>query len=69
MESFSLHACLMQMVSHSSGITQQQSSLSPSLLWLLLHPFNSLFSRTNWVSQYQKDNTSMDFNEARDYGV
>ena len=36
---------------------------------LLLHPFNSLFCRTTWVSQYQKGKTRLDFNEARDDGV
>ena len=36
---------------------------------LLLHPFNGLFSRTNWVSRYQKDKTSLDLNETRDDGV
>jgi len=36
---------------------------------LLLHPFNGLFSRTTWVSWYQKDKTSLDLNEARDDGV
>jgi len=35
-------------------------------LLLLVHPFNSLFSRTTWVSQYQKGQTSLDLNEARD---
>jgi len=35
---------------------------------LLLHPFNGLFSRTTWVSQYQKRKTSLDLNEARDGG-
>ena len=39
------------------------------LLLLLLHLFNGLFSRTTWVSQYQKGKTSMDLNEARDVGV
>jgi len=34
-----------------------------------LHPFNGLFSRTTWVSLYQKDKTSMVLNEARDDGV
>jgi len=34
-----------------------------------LHPFNGLFSRTTWVSQYQKCKTSLDLNEARDDGV
>jgi len=33
---------------------------------LQLHPFNSLFSRTTWVSRYQKGKTSLDLNEARD---
>jgi len=36
---------------------------------LLLRPFNGLFSRTTWVSQYQKSNTSLDVNEARGNGV
>jgi len=30
------------------------------------HPFNSLFSRTTWVSRHQKGKTNQDFNEARD---
>ena len=34
-----------------------------------VHPFNGLFSRTNWVSRYQKGKTSLDLNEARDDGV
>jgi len=33
------------------------------------HPFNGLFSRTTWVSQHQKGQTNLDFNEARDDGV
>jgi len=35
----------------------------------LLHPFNGLFSRTTWVSWYQKGETSLDLNQARDDGV
>jgi len=31
--------------------------------------FNSLFSRTAWVSWYQKGKASLDLNEARDDGV
>jgi len=31
--------------------------------------FNGLFSGTTWVSRYQKDNTSLDLNEAGDGGV
>ena len=34
-----------------------------------LHPFNSLFSMTTWVSWYQKGKMSLDLNEARDDGV
>jgi len=30
------------------------------LLLLLLHPFNGLFSRITWVSQYQKGKTCLD---------
>jgi len=30
---------------------------------------NGLFSRTTWVSRYQKGKTSLDLNKARDYGV
>ena len=36
---------------------------------LLLQQFNGLFSRTAWVSQYQKGKTSLDLNEAKDDGV
>jgi len=39
------------------------------LLPLLLHPFNGFFSRTTWVSRYQKGKTNLDLNEARDDGV
>ena len=38
-------------------------------LLLVLHLFNSLFSRTTWASQYQQGKTCLDLNEARDYGV
>ena len=37
-------------------------------LLILLHPFNGLFSRTTWVSRYQKGKASLDLNEARDDG-
>ena len=36
---------------------------------LPLYPFDSLFSRTTWISQYQKGKTSLDLNEASDDGV
>jgi len=29
-----------------------------------LHPFNGVFSRTTWVSRYQKGKTSLDLNDA-----
>jgi len=32
-------------------------------------PFNGVFSRTTWVSRYQKGKTSLDLNKARDNGV
>ena len=31
-----------------------------------LQPFNGLFSRTTWVSRYQKGKTSLDFTGTRD---
>ena len=34
-----------------------------------LHPSNSLFSSTTWLSWYQKGKTSLDLNEARGDGV
>ena len=40
--------------------------LLPLLLLLLVHPLNVLFSRTTWVSLYQKSKTSPDLKEARD---
>jgi len=39
------------------------------VLLLLLHQLNGLFSRTTWISRYQKSKTSLDLNEAREYGV
>jgi len=33
---------------------------------ILLQPFNGLFSRTTWVSRYQKGKTNLDFAKARD---
>ena len=36
------------------------------LTLLLLQPFNGLFSRTTWVSRYQKGKTNLDFTGARD---
>ena len=36
---------------------------------MLLHPFNGLFLRSTWVSQYQNGKTNVGLNEARDYGL
>jgi len=38
---------------------------SAIVLGTLVHPFNGLFSRTTWVSWYQKGKNSPDLNEAR----
>jgi len=38
-------------------------------IYTLLHLFNGPFSRTTWVSRYQKGRTIPDFAEARDDGV
>ena len=35
----------------------------------LVERHKSLFSRTTWVSRYQKRKTGLDLNEARDDGV
>jgi len=48
----------------SAILAIQRTQQSKELL-LLLHPFNGLFSRTTWVSQYQKGETILDLNEAR----
>jgi len=36
---------------------------------VILHPFNGLFSRTTWVSQYQKGKTTLVLTDARDNWV
>jgi len=36
------------------------------LLTTTLQPFNGLFSRTTWVSRYQKGKTNLDFTGAKD---
>jgi len=38
--------------------------LLPGSAMLLLHPFNGIFSRTTWVSWYQKGKTSLDLTES-----
>jgi len=43
--------------------TTLKSSISPGTH---TRPFNGTFSRTTWVSRYQKGKTSLDFTEASD---
>ena len=62
------HFNTLQLVNASIGV-QKQGNHFLLLLLLLLHLFNSLCSRTTWVSRYQKGKTSLDLNEARDDGV
>ena len=38
------------------------------LLYIYIHPFNGLCSRTTWVSRYQKGKTGLDLNATRDDG-
>ena len=47
-------------------IKLQQKNNDQNNKILLIHPCNSLFSRTTW---YQKGKTSQDLNQARDDGV
>ena len=60
-----------RMVRNCSGLfwCSPVSVVTSRTTLLLLHPFNSLFSRTTLVSQYQKVKTSLDLNEARYEGV
>ena len=46
--------------------TTLKSSISPGTH---TRPFNGPFSRTTWVSRYQKGKTSLDFTEASDSGM
>ena len=56
-------------VQQSTGILAVNGESSLITTTTTLHPFNNVFSRTTWVSRYQKGKTSLDLNEARDYGV
>ena len=49
-------------------LSQYSADLN-SFWYAQLQPFNGLFSRTTWVSWYQKGKTSLDLNEARNDGV
>jgi len=50
------------------GWTSRLHSHSPAVTTTVLHPFDGLFSRTTWVSRYQKSKTSPDLDEAGDDG-
>ena len=56
-------------MSHSAMLCYIYAYQDAAVLLLLLNPFNGLFSRTTWVSGYQKGETSLDLNEAKDDGV
>jgi len=47
-------------------VLHTESSYPQKDYYTTLHPFNGLFSRTIWVSRYQKGKSSLDLNEARD---
>jgi len=55
--------------SHPQSINPDSAQILHPVLPPLLHPFNGLFSRTTWISQYQKGSTSLDLYEAKDDGV
>ena len=57
-------------IMHQSDCRTSSSRPSFSLQQqLLLQPFNSLFSRSVWVSQYQKGKTSLDWYETSISGI
>ena len=67
--------CITVLANHNprSMNTDFQSLMScghfvTNAILLPLHPLNGLFSRTTWVSQYQKGKTNLDLNEERDDG-
>ena len=62
-----LNGCVQCRINANRGPWQlfaQGPLLTPDKL--LLQPFNGLFSRTTWVSRYQKGKTNLDFTTARD---
>jgi len=73
--SFTIPECVEQderkltTMSHSAMLCYIYAYQDAAVLLLLLNPFNGLFSRTTWVSGYQKGETSLDLNEVKDDGV
>jgi len=47
----------------------EHSKIQLHYYYTTLHPLNGLFSRTTWISRYQKSKTSLDLKEVRDDGV
>ena len=62
----SLHSGYWIVTASCSSVQQPQTTTTTTEL---PRRFNGLFSRTTWVSRYQKGNTSLDIKEARDDGV
>ena len=54
---------------HTHTCTHTHTDTTQYNYYYYYYPFNGLFSRTTWVSRYQKGKTSLDLNEARDDGV
>ena len=50
------------------GVITTASVTAATVIMIMTIPFNGLFSRTTWVSQYEMGKTSLDLNEARDDG-
>jgi len=61
--------CPHQLSSAQNDQTYSNISIAHAPTTTLPHPFNGIFSRTTWVSRYQKGKTSLDLNKARDDGV
>jgi len=64
---------LLQLLTHTSTLTINRFIIINTFVYSAIslleppnQPFNGLFSRTTWVSQYQKGKTSLDFTGARD---
>ena len=55
-------SCITKMLKYLNAAVR----IFPNKTTTTLHLFNCLFSRTTWVSQYQKGKTSLHLNDARD---
>jgi len=61
----------MKFVLHYAAASPPSSATTLVSVYIitLLHPFSGFFSRTTWVSRYQKGKTNLDLDKARDDGV